>query len=395
LLLNNNAGTDPYVEIANSAGVDGTGNVTNIIDSSLLTGGGSNETIFANSNVSFDYLTYNGADATGKLLSEDTTYASGAITYINYSYNGSGVQTGYQEEFFSADSGLLGYADYNPDAAIVAGSGVDVYGSSGTVDAANVSDEYTPPGTYASNTYVEPDAYIPPGNDTAGGGNNDAFMRGGGRFGGNTGGGGDTGGITLADGTSTTLTSSGNAVTIGNNDALTLSSSATLNLLNASGSGSVITDNGSGNSIVFSASSGTLDVGGTDTTAGATFSGANDLLELSGSSSGTIIFAGAADTLKLDFAEGFSGTVAGMASDDLIDLGDFLYSNNPGISSVTGSGAAGTVTRVTVTDGTQSATLALLNQYANQFAVNSSAYTLTTDTAHNNAGTFLQLAAGH
>ena len=53
------------------------------------------------------------------------------------------------------------------------------------------------------------------------------------------------------------------------------------------------------------------------------------------------------------------------------------------------------LTDVTVTDGGVSATLALLNQYAAQFADSASAYTLTADSSASSAGTLLQLAASH
>jgi hypothetical protein len=83
-----------------------------------------------------------------------------------------------------------------------------------------------------------------------------------------------------------------------------------------------------------------------------------------------------------------------LAAGDSIDLADFGFSNGPTISSVTGTDNAGSTTDVTVTDGALSVTLALLNQYANQFAVNSSAYSLTADNSNApNNGTLFQLAA--
>lgn len=72
-----------------------------------------------------------------------------------------------------------------------------------------------------------------------------------------------------------------------------------------------------------------------------------------------------------------------------------MFYGTPTVSNVTGTGASGTATDVTVTDGSQSVTLALLNQFANQFAVSTSAYALTADGTAGNAGTLLQLAAGH
>ena len=78
-------------------------------------------------------------------------------------------------------------------------------------------------------------------------------------------------------------------------------------------------------------------------------------------------------------ANDFSGTVAGMAKHDAIDLADFAFSSHPSITSVAGTGAAGSTTDVTITDASQTTTIHLLNQYANQFAVAPSAYALTSD----------------
>ena len=113
---------------------------------------------------------------------------------------------------------------------------------------------------------------------------------------------------------------------------------------------------------------------GTDTL---TIAGTNALLQVMGSSTDQIIFGSSATgNILLDSAASFAGTVAGMTSADGIDLSDFLFSGSPTISGVSGTGAMGTATDVTVTDGAHNVTLALLNQYANQFAVSSSAYTL-------------------
>ena len=63
------------------------------------------------------------------------------------------------------------------------------------------------------------------------------------------------------------------------------------------------------------------------------------------------------------------------------------------LSNVIGTGNAGTTANVTVTDGSLNVTLALLNQYANQFAVSSGAYSLTADNNVSNHGTLFQLVA--
>ncbi|HZB91248.1 MAG TPA: hypothetical protein VE397_07400, partial [Stellaceae bacterium] len=54
------------------------------------------------------------------------------------------------------------------------------------------------------------------------------------------------------------------------------------------------------------------------------------------------------------------GTVAGFAAGDGIDLENFAYSaGGVTVSGISGTGAAGTDTMVTVKDGSQTATLAL------------------------------------
>ena len=89
------------------------------------------------------------------------------------------------------------------------------------------------------------------------------------------------------------------------------------------------------------------------------------------------------DMLILEHAETFAGTIAGMASTsrtvfDSVELADFKFSSTK-ITSVTGTGAIGTTTNVTLTDSVDrlTTTLHLLNQTANQFAVNASDYSLT------------------
>jgi hypothetical protein len=142
---------------------------------------------------------------------------------------------------------------------------------------------------------------------------------------------------------------------------------------------------------------GTLDISGAVTGNGtATIAGTTSILELAAASAQNVNFAtGAAGTLKLNAASSFTGTVAGLADGDRIDLANFQFSNNPTITNVTGTGAAGSTTNVTVNDGSINVTLALLNQYANQFAVSSTAYSLTADNNASNHGTQLQLATPH
>jgi hypothetical protein len=111
------------------------------------------------------------------------------------------------------------------------------------------------------------------------------------------------------------------------------------------------------------------------------------------SSGQTLIFSGAGDTLKLDSAQSFTATLVGLAaasnsSFDSVDLANFKFADTT-ITSVTGTGAAGTTTNVTLTDSADNltTTLHLLNQYANQFAVNASDYSLTSDLGAGTPGT--------
>ncbi|HTR34996.1 MAG TPA: calcium-binding protein [Bryobacteraceae bacterium] len=186
-----------------------------------------------------------------------------------------------------------------------------------------------------------------------------------------------------------TDTGTGNLITdASTNGANTISltgSSATANINNTAGD--ILTIGGTNN---------TVNVNHAMTAAGtATFTGTNGVLKFTGATSDQIIFnSGATGKLVLSSAQTFAGTVAGMDQDDSIDLKNFHFSGSPTISNVTGTGDAGTATNVTVTDGSLSVTLALMNQYANQFAVSSSAYTLSADGTGGNAGTLFQLASG-
>jgi hypothetical protein len=199
---------------------------------------------------------------------------------------------------------------------------------------------------------------------------------------------------------------SNHTVTYGSGDTVTVT--GTSGLVTDAGTGSnTITLNGSSDTAVISnTTSDTITVGGSSNTVDiqnsvtgtktATINGTNALLQFAGATTDQILFGtGATGRLLLNSASNFAGTVAGMASGDSVDLANFLFSGTPTISSVTGTGASGTPTDVTITDGSAHLVLALINQFANQFAVSSSAYTLTADGTGGSAGTLFQLAAGH
>jgi len=94
----------------------------------------------------------------------------------------------------------------------------------------------------------------------------------------------------------------------------------------------------------------------------ATFSvtiGAGKTVELASAFSGGITFSASTGTLQLDNSSAFSGTVAGMAGKDQIDLRDVAFANvrNPSYSGTTASGT------LTVTDGAHTANIILLSTY--------------------------------
>ncbi|WP_420971556.1 AIDA repeat-containing protein [Bradyrhizobium sp. B120] len=82
-------------------------------------------------------------------------------------------------------------------------------------------------------------------------------------------------------------------------------------------------------------------------------------LELTGASGATVAFQGSTGTLKLDSSASFSGTVAGMTGSDAIDFANINFASvhTPSFS---GDSSHGTLT---VTDGTVTASIALLGNY--------------------------------
>ena len=130
------------------------------------------------------------------------------------------------------------------------------------------------------------------------------------------------------------------------------------------------------------------------------FSGAT--VTLGGSATNSVTFEdNSGSTLPSWFvlhdAQGFTGTVAGLGAADSIDLADFL-SQDTAITRVTGTGAAGTTTNVTLADHDPSnpspltLTLHLMNQFANQFGASASDYSLKSDSTPSH-GTLFELAS--
>jgi hypothetical protein len=95
---------------------------------------------------------------------------------------------------------------------------------------------------------------------------------------------------------------------------------------------------------------------------------------------GQVTFTGTAGTLQLDNSASFSGTVAGMADQDTLDLRDI---NPATVQTPTYSGTSSGGT-LTVTDGTHNANIALLGNYlASTFVASSDGYggTIITDSS--------------
>jgi hypothetical protein len=84
-------------------------------------------------------------------------------------------------------------------------------------------------------------------------------------------------------------------------------------------------------------------------------------VELTGTYSGTIRFAGATGTLTIDNSASFKGTIAGqLATGDKIDLTGITSGANATIT-YSGNNSPGTLT---VSDGTHTASIALLGNYS-------------------------------
>ncbi|MGY2809348.1 hypothetical protein ACVIHF_006078 [Bradyrhizobium sp. USDA 4506] len=82
-------------------------------------------------------------------------------------------------------------------------------------------------------------------------------------------------------------------------------------------------------------------------------------LELTGASNAAVTFLGSTGTLKLDNSASFTGTVAGMSGSDTIDFANINFAT---VQTPTFSGDS-THGTLTVTDGTVTASIALLGNY--------------------------------
>ena len=83
--------------------------------------------------------------------------------------------------------------------------------------------------------------------------------------------------------------------------------------------------------------------------------------EIGPASAATATFAGNTGTLKLDNAQSFAGTVAGMVGQDTIDFADITFTNGITTANLMNATSAGGMLHVT--DGTHQANIALLGNY--------------------------------
>jgi hypothetical protein len=168
-------------------------------------------------------------------------------------------------------------------------------------------------------------------------------------------------------------------------------------LLEATNIGGLSIQGNVANNGTIAAAGGDLSIAGSVTGTGKITIAGNDTLYagLAVAAGQTVTFdASSSGALALGHAQSFKGTVAGFTDSDAIDLTNFAFSK-AGIVGLSGTGVAGTDTVVTIKTGSATANIALLNQFANQFAVNVSAYTLASDRTGTTPGTLFELASPH
>jgi hypothetical protein len=153
--------------------------------------------------------------------------------------------------------------------------------------------------------------------------------------------------------------------------------------LEANGVGGLVLDSALSNPGTLWANNGSLTVEGAVSGSGNARISGNATLEFAAVSDANTSFdAGAAGTLKLDQSDAFTGTIAGLAQGDRLDLADINFSAAPTFGYA--ANPAGTGGTLTVSDGSHTANLALLGQYASagfQAAADQGGGTIVTYTA--------------
>jgi hypothetical protein len=87
---------------------------------------------------------------------------------------------------------------------------------------------------------------------------------------------------------------------------------------------------------------------------------AGTIVDIPAAYAGSAVFSGSTGTLRLENSSSFTGTVAGMAANDILDLADINFATlqAPSFHNATASGGT-----LTVTDGSHTANIALLGNY--------------------------------
>jgi len=133
--------------------------------------------------------------------------------------------------------------------------------------------------------------------------------------------------------------------------------------LEATGSGGLVVNSAVQNSGNIGADGGNVTVNGAVTGNGtATISGSSTLEFAAASDANTTFAAGTTGTLKLDQAENFTGSISGFGAGDALDLTDIASGANLTVGYT--ANAAGTGGTLSISDGTHSASIALLGQFA-------------------------------
>ncbi len=163
---------------------------------------------------------------------------------------------------------------------------------------------------------------------------------------------------------SMTLVNQGTIIATGSN-ALLIDTGANIvvnaGMLEATGSGGLDVAGGVANSGNLWADGGNITIHGDVTGNGSALIDHGATIEFGGASSTNTMFAANdTGTLKLDSSVGFVGTVTGFAANDQIDLGDIHAASAVLSFADNGSGTGG---KLTVTDGTHTANIALVGAY--------------------------------
>ncbi|MER8903126.1 adhesin, partial [Mesorhizobium sp. M0772] len=166
------------------------------------------------------------------------------------------------------------------------------------------------------------------------------------------------GGMLSLDNSGTIIATGSNALVIDTGGSVVVNSGT----LEATGSGGLTITGGLANSGMIWANGGNIAINGQVTGDGDATIGDLSKLEFGAASSTDVTFAAdAAGTLQLDDSFDFSGSIAGITSDDKVNLEDILFGTGTSAAYQADlDGAGGTLT---VTDGTHNATLHLLGVY--------------------------------